>query len=242
LAIDESTRQILGEDTKPEGVFPALEASLKRLQRDRIDVMLLHLNTLSVEKANELFVELDKAVQSGKLRAYGWSTDFPASVEDVVRSPSFQFIEHGMNVMMDVPTIQSTVRKYNLTALIRSPLAMGVLTGKYRANDVQPDNDIRSTNAHWMEYFDKGRPSARYLDNLNRLQELLTVDGRTLGQGALCWLMAKAPYNLPVPGARTVEQVQENAGAIEFGPLSDAVMQEIENLIVREPEGEPRER
>ncbi len=242
LAIDESKRQILGEQTEPDSVAVAIEGSLERLQRERIDVMLLHLNTLSVEKAEGIFAELEKAVQAGKVGTFGWSTDFPNSIEQTAHGEFYNVVEHGMNIFMDVPTIQNTVRKHDLTALIRSPLAMGVLTGKYGPDSVQPENDIRSTDAHWMEYFDKGRPSADYLANLNALRELLQSDGRTLAQGALCWLLAKETFNVPVPGARTPEQAIENAGAIQFGPLDDNAMQEIERLLVRAPEGEPRER
>lgn len=242
LAIDEVSRQILGEDSQPGSVASAIEGSLERLQRERIDVMLLHLNTLSVERAEGIFTELEKAVQAGKVGAYGWSTDFPESIAQTAHGASYKVVEHGMNIFMDVPTVQNTVRQHELTALIRSPLAMGVLTGKYGPDSVQPENDIRSTDAHWMEYFDKGRPSADYLANLNALRELLQSDGRTLAQGALCWLLAKESFNVPVPGARTPDQAIENAGAIQCGPLSDTVMQEIETMVVRAPEGEPRER
>ncbi len=242
LCINEGTREILGEETEPECVATAIENSLERLQREHIDVMLLHLNTLSVEKAEGIFMELEKAVKAGKVGSYGWSTDFPDNIAQTAHGESYEVVEHGMNIFMDVPTIQSTVREHKLTALIRSPLAMGVLSGKYGPDSVQPENDIRSTDAQWMEYFDKGRPSAQYLTNLNILRELLQSDGRTLAQGALCWLLAKESFNTPVPGARTPDQAIENAGAIQFGPLSEAVMQEIETLVLRAPEGEPRER
>lgn len=242
VGIDEKTRQVTGEDIDPGNVSIAIEASLARLQRERIDVMLLHLNSLAVEKADGIFDAMEQAVTAGKLGAFGWSTDYPASVEHMVNRESFKFVEHGMNILMDVPTIQATVRQNKLTAFIRSPLAMGVLTGKYGPNSTMSKDDIRSSDAEWMEYFSDGRPSGDYLAKLEALRELLQVDGRTLVQGVLGWLLAKSEFNLPVPGARTPEQVIENAGAIEHGPLPDNVMQEIETLIIRPPEGEPRDR
>ena len=54
-------------------------------------------------------------------------------------------------------------------------------------------------------------------------------------QDALSWLMAKSTNNLPLPGGRTVEQVQENAGALAHGPLAVSAMSEIEVLIRRAP-------
>jgi aryl-alcohol dehydrogenase-like predicted oxidoreductase len=80
------------------------------------------------------------------------------------------------------------------------------------------------------------------LANLQAVRDLLQTGGRTLAQGALGWLMAKSDRNLPLPGARTVEQVTDNAGAIDFGPLPDDVMRQVETIIRREPEGEPRAR
>ena len=242
IAIDSERREVTGEDTNPDNVASAIEASLERLQRQRIDVVLLHLNSLAIEKADEIFDAVEKIVQAGKVRTFGWSTDYPASVESMANRSDFTMIEHGMNIFMDVPTIQATVKEHRLTALIRSPLGMGVLTGKYDAASRMPADDIRSNGAEWMEYFEKGQPSARYLKNLEAIRELLCSNGRTLAQGALCWLLAKGDCNLPVPGARTPMQAVENAGAIQAGPLPEDTMREIESLIYRQPEGEPRDR
>jgi aryl-alcohol dehydrogenase-like predicted oxidoreductase len=68
------------------------------------------------------------------------------------------------------------------------------------------------------------------------------VAGSSLAQGALGWLLAKSARNISLPGARTAEQVQDNAGAIELGPLPAAVMAEIKTLVERDPEGEARAR
>lgn len=242
IAIDEHKRQVVGEDVDPASVESAINASLARLQRERIDILLLHLNSLRVEQADAIFDEMDRAVAAGKLAAYGWSTDYPDSVQQTAHRDAFRFVEHGMNILMDVPTIQSVVRQNGLTAFIRSPLGMGVLTGKYSAHSAMPADDIRASGAAWMEYFDDGRPSAAYLSSLEALRELLQSDGRTLAQGALCWLLARNDCNLPVPGARTPEQAIENAGALQFGPWPESVMQEIESLIRREPEGAARDR
>jgi len=62
-------------------------------------------------------------------------------------------------------------------------------------------------------------------------RELLTTGGRTLAQGALGWILAKSPVALPVPGFKTPEQVRDNLGALEKGPLPQSVMQEIDVLL-----------
>jgi len=240
--IDEQSKQMLADQTDAADVMPAIDASLKRLQRERIDLMLLHLNDLQIDVATPVFQEMEKARQAGKLRSYGWSTDYPASMDAMAVMEGFVAVEHCMNVFIDVPSVQASVERNDLTALIRSPLAMGVLTGKYDAQSTLSSEDVRATNSEWRDYFHDGKVAPKYLKNIEAIKELLQTGGRTLTQGALGWLIARSSHNIPIPGARTVEQVKENAGAIEFGPLPVGVMDEIETLIQREPEGEPRKR
>lgn len=241
-AIDETTRQVLHDETQAGDVVPAIDRSLRRLNRDYVDVMLLHLNALPVETARPIFEQMELARQAGKIRAYGWSTDFPESAKAMLDLEGFIGIEHAMNVFADVPAIQKTVAESSLVALLRSPLAMGVLTGKYDSTTVMPETDVRSVNNTKRDYFQDAKPAAAHLRNLEAIRELLQRDGRTLAQGALCWLLAKSDRNIPVPGARTERQAAENAAAVAFGPLPDHVMAEIESLINRPPEGPPRAR
>ena len=81
-----------------------------------------------------------------------------------------------------------------------------------------------------------------YAERLEAIRDLLRTGGRTLAQGALAWLWARSSRTLPIPGFRSVSQVEENAGALAKEPLPADVMAEIERVVRREPEGEPRER
>lgn len=242
VAIDEGERRIIGEQRAADAVLPAIDASRRRLGRERIDLMLLHLNSLPVAEAEPIFDQLERARAEGRIGAFGWSTDYPASVDAMAARAGFVAVEHAMNVFVDVPGVQDCVRRHGLTALIRSPLAMGVLTGKFDAGSRLPDDDVRASNADWNGYFRDGRVAPGCLDQLDAIRELLRTGGRTLAQGALGWLLAKSPVNLPLPGARNEAQVRDNAGAIEHGPLPADVMAAIENLLTREPEGPPRDR
>ena len=56
---------------------------------------------------------------------------------------------------------------------------------------------------------------------------------RTLAQGSLGWLWARSEANIPIPGCRTVEQIEENAGALEHGPLSPREFEEVNRLVAR---------
>ena len=242
MGFDEASRQVLDDRTDAAEVAPAIDASLRRLQRETIDIVLLHLNALPLETAAPIFEAMESARQAGKIRAYGWSTDFPDRAAALASMPGFVAVEHAMNLFIDVPSIQSAVAAHDLVALIRSPLAMGVLTGKYDETKTVPSDDVRSVNTATRDYFRDGKAAPHHLANLRAVQDLLRTGGRSLAQGALGWLMAKSGRNLPVPGASTLDQVVDNAGAIAQGPLPADVMREIDALIRRAPEGAPRAR
>jgi aryl-alcohol dehydrogenase-like predicted oxidoreductase len=84
-----------------------------------------------------------------------------------------------------------------------------------------------------MKYFKDGLPNPEWAGKRDAIREILTSKGRSLAQGALAWNWARSEKTLPIPGFRTVAQVQENAGAMQFGPLTPAQMGEIETLLER---------
>lgn len=242
LRFDEERREVLGETTDPDDVMPAVEASLRRLRRDRIDVLFLHLNSLSVDQALPLFDRMDEAVEAEKVRAYGWSTDFPDRVEAVADRDGVDAIEHAANVLFSAPRMFPVLEHHDLLSVVRSPLGMGVLTGKYATGDRMATDDVRSNNMDWMDWFHDGEVAPQPAAALESVRDLLQTDGRTLAQGALAWLWARSPLTIPIPGARTVGQVLENTGALDLGPLPAAVMNEIEETLDRRGEEELRER
>lgn len=239
LDIDEDARSISGENTDPKSVLPAIEGSLRRLGRERIDVLLLHLNSLDPALALPLFEAVQEAQAAGKVGTYGWSTDYTDNLTALDGRPGVGAVEHAMNVFFDPVRLQSAIAERDLVAFIRSPLAMGLLTGKFDETSVLPEGDVRASGQAWLAYFDNGRPNAAFLAMLAAVRECLQTGGRSLTQGALGWLWAKSAQNVPVPGARTPEQIRDTAGALDFGPLPPDVMEDIEGLIQRgDPEPE----
>lgn len=242
IGIDEVSKQISFDPFAADMVTPAVEGSLRRLNRDRIDMLLLHLNELSIGEAEVIFDELDRLQSTGKIRAYGWSTDYSESASAMASRDNFKAVEFAMNVFFDAPRMQKIVGKYGLHTLIRSPLAMGLLSGKYDNSTVMPTDDIRASRENWMEYFRDGRANPDYMRTLDAVRDLLTSDGRTLIQGALGWLWARSKTCIPVPGARTPEQIEGIASALSSGALPTSVMAEIEALITRDTKQPDRPR
>ena len=238
LAFDEDTEMLLGEELAAGAVLPAIDRCLKRLGRDHVDVVLIHPNEAPVDQADAMFDEMERAVASGRIGSFGWSTDFPDNVRATADRDSFSTVEYAMNVFFDVPSIRRAVDHADCWGLVRSPLAMGLLSGKTAVSR----DDIRAHDEGWNNYYVDGAANPIYTDQIAALRDLLQTGGRSLVQGALGWVMAKGPRCIPLPGARTVAQVTENAKALEFGPLPKDIMTQIEALMDRPPEGPPRSR
>jgi aryl-alcohol dehydrogenase-like predicted oxidoreductase len=238
-AIEPSRRELTGPDTDPAAIVASIDDSLRRLGRDRIDLVLLHLNTLDIAAADPVFATLSTLRDAGKVGAFGWSTDFPDRAAAFAGRPGMVAIEHAMNVFFRADALVPVIEKHALLSINRSPLAMGVLGGAPR---VFAADDLRSRTVSWMSYYKDGVIAPDYAGRLDAVQDLLQSDGRSLAQGAIAWLWARSARTLPIPGFRTVQQVTDLVGALDKGPLSPETMAAIEAVILREPEGPPRER
>lgn len=231
---DETTRQMTGRDTTTEGIRKACEDSLRRLNTDYIDLYQFHDNAFPALQAAPIRDTLEGLVRAGKIRAYGWSTDFPERAEIFAQGPSCSAMQFQLNAMDDNPAMLELCEKHNLAALNRGPLAMGLLTDKYIGGIKVASDDVRGEKSpDWMKYFKNGLPNPEWSARRDAIREILTSHGRTLAQGALAWIWARSENTLPIPGFRTVMQVQENAGAMLFGPLTQEQMDEIDRLLER---------
>ena len=232
---DEETRKVTGSSCAPADIRIACEDSLRRLQTDYIDLYQFHDNGYPADQAEPVRETLEELVKGGKIRAYGWSTDFPDRAEVFAQGENCTSIQLELNVLDDNPAVVALCEKYNLAAINRGPLAMGLLTGKTYAATTQPSSDdVRGEKSpEWMKYFKNGAPSPEYLEKVAAIREILMSDGRSLPQGALAWLWARSEQTIPIPGFRTVKQVEENCGALEYGPLTAGQMQEISTLLDR---------
>ena len=115
------------------------------------------------------------------------------------------------------------------------PLAMGLLTGKYRAGVRPSIDDVRGEKSpEWMKYFKDVKPNPEWAAKRDAIREILTSNGRTVAQGALAWNWGRSPQTIPIPGFRTVKQVEENSAAMEFGPLTAEQMAQINIILGRD--------
>lgn len=229
---DEDTRTATGADASPRYVVSSLEDSLRRLGTDYLDLLQLHINDLPIEQALDLVPVLEDLVTQGKIRAYGWSTD------DSARALAFaEAGEHcataqfDMSVLGDAPAMVAACGSAGLGGIIRGPLAMGLLSGKYHDGRRVGEKDVRASGHPWVPYFRDGRGAPEWLAVVDSIRDILTADDRTLLQGALAWLWARSEVTVPIPGFRDVAQVEEIVGALAHGPLDAAQFAAVEKQL-----------
>ena len=223
-SFDEQTGQRTAEQPSPAYIRRACQASLRRLDTDYIDLYLFHVRDYDLQRAAEVRHTLEELVDEGKIRCYGWSTDDPQRARFFAQGSHCAAIEHRLNILMDAPHMLALCDEYDLASLNRIPLAMGMLAGRWTASTHLPADDLRSEFFEVPEF-------VRDLETVRAMGRVLTRDGRSYVQGALGWIWARSPRTVPVPGFRTVEQVEEDAQALRLGPISEGQMQEIRRLV-----------
>ena len=230
---DAASKQITDADASPGYIRRACEASLRRLQTDYLDLLQMHIDA-PAEALSGILDTLEALVAAGTIRGYGWSTDDPEKAGQFAERPHCSVVQFTLNVLEDNPRMVALLDERDLAGINRGPLAMGLLMGKFSAGARLAGDDIRGAGAPWLQYFQDGRPHPAWLARLEAVREILTSGGRSLAQGALAWIWGRSARTVPIPGFRTVAQVEENARALELGPLTVAKMREVETILGRE--------
>jgi aryl-alcohol dehydrogenase-like predicted oxidoreductase len=230
--VDEAARHVHeGADVSRTAIERSCADSLRRLGTDHVDLFQLHVGDLDPVLVDDVVETLEGLVGQGKIRAYGWSTDDVDRAHRFGAGPHCAAVQHRLNVLEDAPEMLALCAVQGLASVNRSPLAMGLLAGRYDETTRFDPQDLRAHRIGWMEYFVDGRPDPRWLARVEAVREILTSGGRTLAQGAVAWIWARSPATVPVPGIRTVAQVEDNAGALARGPLTAAELLQIQDIL-----------
>ena len=239
--IDEDRRQLTGEDSSPEYVRQAVHGSLHRLRREAIDLYQLHTPPGGPQQTDDLLATLEDLVDQGLVRWYGISSDDPAAATAFAAGPHCTAVQLELNVLGGRTPAVEVCERHDLAALGRSPLAMGLLSGRYSDGTTRlPAHDVRGTQPDWMKWFAGGAPVPEFLQSIEAVRELLTTGGRSLVQGALAWSWAASPLSIPLPGFRTVDHVESTAAAVAQGPLTADQLAAVEAALGRPAPQPPR--
>jgi len=217
---DEATGDEPDGDVTPEYVRQACDASLRRLGVDLIDVYIFHLRDFPLDQAAGIRDALEDLVSHGKIRGYGWGTDDVERTKLFAEGPHCTAVEYRLNIFDDAPDMVRLCDELDLGEIIRVPLLIGVLTGRWHRGDSLPASDRRSDGFTDERFL-------RMLDRAEALRPMLTQDGRTYVQGALAWIWTRSARAVPVPGFSTVAQAEELALAMRYGPLSQEAFERV---------------
>ncbi len=227
-AFDEGSRRVLERDVRPASIERACEASLRRLGTDVIDLYVLHPFEVSLEEALLLRDTFETLVTAGKIRGYGWCSEDPALLRAFADGAKHLMVSpQQLNLFFEAPALLALADELELAVVTRRPLGMGLLTGKLGAASTFADNDMRRRFGWDLA---SGKQAAQ-LATLERLRAVLTRRGHTLAQAALAWIWARSERAVPVPGFKSVSQVDENMRALEKGPLDATQLEDITALL-----------
>jgi aryl-alcohol dehydrogenase-like predicted oxidoreductase len=197
-------------------IMRAVEASLRRLRTDYIDLYQLH-RPDPLTPIEETLRALDDLIRQGKVRYIGCS-NLPAwqvvEAQWTAREAGLNaFVscqdEYSLLVRDPEPELMPAMRRYGLGLLPYFPLASGLLTGKYRRNAPLPEGARLTKTQRLADHFmtDANWP------RVERLEDFARSHGHTLLELAFSWLLARAPVASVIAGATRPEQLEENVRA-----------------------------
>jgi aryl-alcohol dehydrogenase-like predicted oxidoreductase len=218
-------------DFSAAAVRPSLEGSLRRLQTDYVDMLLLHnpsVKLMDGGQAPELYAELEKLKAEGKLRAYGVSLDWRKELELVSETTGSQAAEVLFNAFHQEPLAAfPKAREKGLGLIVKVPLDSGWLSGRYNAGS--RFEDVRD------------RWSPDVIARRGALVEQLTgliPPGTSLAHAALQYCLAQPEVSTVIPGAKSVAQALDNFAAAQK-QLPAETVQAIHTLWERELQADP---
>jgi aryl-alcohol dehydrogenase-like predicted oxidoreductase len=199
---------------KPDYVRKALEASLRRLGTDRIDLYQLHRPDPTTPIGDTLAV-LDEAVKAGKVREIGCSNFTAAQIREAEEAAGdgahFASVQNHYNVLSraDEAEVIPLCRQLDMGYLPYFPLASGLLTGKYRRGEAPPEG----TRLHRWGDRATGMLTDENFDRIDKLSSWADKHGHPLLDLAFAWLIANPVVSSVIVGATSREQVETNLAA-----------------------------
>jgi aryl-alcohol dehydrogenase-like predicted oxidoreductase len=205
------------QGTSRRHITEQCEASLRRLQTDWIDLYQLHRPRPEIA-IDETLRALDDLVRAGKVRYLGTSTFAAWQVVEalwaakelglnrfVCEQPPYNLLDRRVE-----RELLPMCRTYGIATIPWSPLAGGLLTGKYRRGEAPPEG----TRYGGGDPRQARRMAERVFDVTEGLAPLAKEKGATMSQLALAWVLQQPGVTAPIIGPRTMEQLEDNLGAL----------------------------
>ena len=223
---------LLGDGTKTDfsgaHLRDALEASLKRLRTDYVDLYQLH-SPPPEALDDEAIRALDLFKQEGKIRAYGLSARSPEEGRSAIERFGFPAVQANFNLIdsraVDCGLLDLAARE-DVGIVARTPLSFGFLTGRYEANGSFHEKDHRRRWSHEQRALWAEAPEL-----FRKLME--KTPNQTAAQFALRYCLSHASVSSAIPGMLNAAQVEENAAAGDFPPLGEDELRRVAEICSR---------
>jgi aryl-alcohol dehydrogenase-like predicted oxidoreductase len=222
---DENGKQS-GLNSEPQHIKSYVDAALKRLQTDVIDLLYQHRVDPNVP-IEEVAGTVKELIEQGKVKHFGLSE---AGVQNIRKANAVQPVtalqsEYSLWWREPEDEIFPTLEELGIGFVPFSPLGRGFLTGKIDENTTFDKNDFRNAVPRFSE---ENRKSNQGLIDL--LGKIAKEKNATNAQIALAWLLAQKPWIVPIPGTTKLHRLEENIGGAEI-KLSDADLKEINEAL-----------
>jgi len=203
------------------------EQSLKRLQREAIDLYQIHCPPLAILQDGQVFETLDKLQAEGKIRHYGVSVETVEEGLFCLGVPGVKALQVIFNLFRQKPAEELLPRALasGVGILVRLPLASGLLTGKFSRTTTFAPDDHRNFNANG-EQFNVGETFAGlpFAKGVELAEELKWIaEGRgDLARASMRWILDFPEVSCIIPGFKNESQVGDNLGAMDVPAFSEA--------------------
>ncbi len=218
-------------DGSPAYVKQAVEASLKRLKIDTIDLYYAHRVDPNVP-VEEMVGAMADLVKEGKVRYLGLSEASPQSIRRAYKEHPITALQTEYSLLSRDAEgeIFDTVRELGIAFIPYSPLARGLVTATVGDKDTLADDDFRRTlprfdDEHWQN-------NKELVDDFADFAEAKNC---TPAQLALAWVLAQGENIIPIPGTKRIKYLEENAEAVNI-ELTNDDLQTIEDIVAKHPD------
>lgn len=207
--------------TVEEQIEGRLDASLKRMGTDYIDIYYMHRVTDDVP-LNEVAGYMGKFIQKGKIRAWGMSRATVEHIKIAHAVTPVSVIQNEYSLMEREPEegVLAACKERGIGFVPYMPLAAGFLTGKYKPGMVYKNDDAKRFSDRFTdENIQKNQPILQVLDQMSKIK------GCSYAQAAIAWLLHREDFIVPIPGMMSEEIVCQNMAIPDINFTADDMKQ-----------------
>jgi aryl-alcohol dehydrogenase-like predicted oxidoreductase len=216
MTVEDVAEYRLGRDGRPEHVREAIDASLRRLGTDHVDLYQLHRVDPDVP-VEETWGAMAETVAAGKARAIGMSEVGVAELERAQAIHPVASVQSELSLWTRdaLAEVVPWCAAHDAAFLPFAPLGRGFLTGRLQPREFAP-GDFRRHNPRFAR--DAMDANAALVERVRAVAER---HGATPAQVALAWALAQGDHVVPIPGTKRIERLEENVAAAELSLSAD---------------------